>query len=270
MMLIKEKLSMDTKDILILVKTYPEISRKYTETVCTGGILAETKELIRLYPVRYRYLEGEAQFSKYQWIRAKISKSNADVRPESYNIVENTIKLGDIIDPGKDWQEREKWVLNSKNVYSSLEDLWAAQKMHNTSIGIIKPKEIRGFHIEKKDQSEINEANLKKDSVINQLDMLEDRKNLEIIPVRFVLNFICEDEKCRGHKLSILDWEFAQLYRKVKNSVGWEKKIEEKIMTICSDQRETFLILGNMARWQNIFCIIGFFYPPKMRQRSLF
>jgi len=42
---------MDAKDILILVKTYPEISTKYTETVCTGGILAETKELIRLYPV---------------------------------------------------------------------------------------------------------------------------------------------------------------------------------------------------------------------------
>lgn len=165
------------------MKTYPEISRKYTETVCTGGILAETKELIRLYPVRYRYLEGEAQFSKYQWIRAEISKSNADVRPESYNIVENTIKLGDIIDPGKDWQEREKWVLNSKNVYSSLENLWAAQKMHNTSIGIIKPKKIRGFRIEKKDQSEIDEANLKKDSVVNQLDMFEDRKDLEIIPV---------------------------------------------------------------------------------------
>ena len=54
---------MDTKDILILVKTYPEISRKYTETVCTAGILSETKELIRLYPVRYRYLEGDNQFS---------------------------------------------------------------------------------------------------------------------------------------------------------------------------------------------------------------
>ena len=81
---------MVTKDILILVKTYPEISKKYTETVCTGGILAETRELIRLYPVRYRYLEGETQFSKYQWISAKIAKSTTDVRPESFNIIENT------------------------------------------------------------------------------------------------------------------------------------------------------------------------------------
>lgn len=33
---------MAKKDILIVVKTYPEISRKYTETVWTGGILAES------------------------------------------------------------------------------------------------------------------------------------------------------------------------------------------------------------------------------------
>jgi len=261
---------MDTKDILILVKTYPEISRKYTETVCTGGILAETKELIRLYPVRYRYLEGKAQFSKYQWIRAQITKSQADVRPESYNIIENTIKLGDTIGPGKDWQEREKWALNSKTIYSSLESLWDSQKEWNSSLGIIKPYEIRRFYIEKKDQSEIDDANRKKDSIIKQLDMFEEKQELEIIPFRFVLNFICEDTRCKGHNLSILDWEFGQLYRKVKKSKDWKKKIEEKVMDICSEKRETFLILGNMAHWQHVFCIIGFFYPPKIRQRGLF
>lgn len=266
----KVNFSMDKKDILILVKTYPEISKKYTETVCTAGILAETKQLIRLYPVRYRYLEGKTQFSKYQWIRAKIAKSNADTRSESYNIVENTIELGDTIGPGKDWHEREKWVLNSENVYSSIEDLLKAQKEKNMSLGIIRPKEIKSFYIEKKSQSEIDDANRRKDSVIKQLDMFEDRKELEIIPVRFVLHFFCDDKNCPGHKLSILDWEFSQLYRKVKNSKDWKKKIEKKVMDICSEKRETFLILGNMARWQHIFCIIGFFYPPKVRQKYLF
>jgi hypothetical protein len=40
--------NMSLKDILIFVKTYPEISKKYTETVCTGGILAYTMQLVRL------------------------------------------------------------------------------------------------------------------------------------------------------------------------------------------------------------------------------
>lgn len=72
---------MELKDILILVKTYPEFSRKYTETVCTAGILAESKELVRLYPVRYRYLTGKYKFSKYQWIKAQINKNDLDSRP---------------------------------------------------------------------------------------------------------------------------------------------------------------------------------------------
>ena len=94
---------METKDILIIVKTYPEISKRYTETVCTGGILAESNQLIRLYPVRYRYLEGKSKFSKYQWISAKVKKAGSDNRPESYNIVEDTIKLGDIIPARSNW-----------------------------------------------------------------------------------------------------------------------------------------------------------------------
>ena len=42
---------MGQRDILIVVKTYPEISSKYTETVCTAGILADFKTLVR--PIRF-------------------------------------------------------------------------------------------------------------------------------------------------------------------------------------------------------------------------
>ena len=88
--------------------------------------------------------------------------------------------------------------------------------------------------------------------------------------MRFVLEFVCDDEDCSSHKMSILDWEIGQLYRRVKNASDWEDKIHDKIMEICSEKRDTYLILGNMARWQHIFCILGFFYPPKIRQKSLF
>jgi hypothetical protein len=46
--------------VLIFGKTYPELSTKYVETVCTGGLL-ESGQPIRLYPVPLRYLEGENQ-----------------------------------------------------------------------------------------------------------------------------------------------------------------------------------------------------------------
>jgi hypothetical protein len=72
--------------ILIWAKTYPELSSKYLETVCTAGMLPSGKPL-RLYPIPYRYLAGEKeQFSLYQWIAADILKKHDDSRPESFRI----------------------------------------------------------------------------------------------------------------------------------------------------------------------------------------
>ena len=108
---------MSRKDILVVVKTYPEISRKYTETVCTAGILAETKSLIRLYPIRFRYLEGQKRFKKYQWIKADISKATSDPRPESFNIYPDSIELGDQIPTGRGWDERLALCINRHTVF---------------------------------------------------------------------------------------------------------------------------------------------------------
>lgn len=261
---------MEAKDVLILVKTYPEYSTKYTETVCTAGILAENKRLIRLYPVRYRYLEGKNQFSKYQWINVKLTKAASDSRPESYNIYENSINIGDVIESKKDWYERKEWVLNENNLYNSVEELYETQKFSGVSLGLVKLKKLTRFQIESKPKTDIEQALRKKKTIMNQLDMFEDKKDLEILSYRFVLHFRCESSECNGHVMSILDWEFAQLYRKVKNSKDWKTKIEKKIKNICGPKKDTYLILGNMAKRQHIFCILGFFYPPKNRQLRLF
>ncbi|MBW1814398.1 MAG: hypothetical protein JRJ39_12215 [Deltaproteobacteria bacterium] len=258
------------QDILILAKTYPEISRKYDETVCTVGILSDTKKLIRLYPIRFRYLEGEFQFKKYQWIRAKIQKANSDSRPESYNPVEDTIEIGDIIGTDDDWHEREKWVVSNDTLFKSVEDLLSSQKQNKTSLGIVKPKEILDFSIEEKSEEDIKEGEIKKKSIISQRGLFEQPKDLELLPVRLVLKFKCDDLSCRSHSMSILDWEFGQLYRKVKESTDWKQKITDKVMSICGPEREPYFILGNIARWQHTFCILGFFYPPKRRQMRLF
>ncbi|PIP42304.1 MAG: hypothetical protein COX19_01500 [Desulfobacterales bacterium CG23_combo_of_CG06-09_8_20_14_all_51_8] len=71
--------------------------------------------------------------------------------------------------------------------------------------------------------------------------------------------------------MGILDWEFGQLYRNVRGSVDWKQKITDRVMVdICCPKREPYLILGNIAKWQNTFCILGIFYPPKERQMHLF
>ena len=261
---------MEKKDILIVVKTYPEISAKYTETVCTAGILAETKTPVRLYPIRFRYLEGKQQFSKYQWIKADIDKATVDPRPESYNIDPNSIELGDIIPAGKSWEERCSWLLNENTVFPSIEALRAAQKKNGTSLGIVKPKTVTRVIIRERDEKEVEVAIAKKDSVVNQLDMFEEKKDLYILPVRIMIEFCCDDPDCSGHKMSILDWEFGQLYRRVINTDNWREKIEAKILDeIFGETRDTHIILGNIANHPQTFCVLGFFWPPKRQGRQI-
>lgn len=57
--------------------------------------------------------------------------------------------------------------------------------------------------------------------------------------------------------MSILGWEFGQLYRKVVNSKDWQAKIETKNMgKIFGKTRDTYMILGNMAAHPQTFCVL--------------
>ena len=52
--------------VLITVKTYPTISGKYDELVCTAGF-REDGSWIRIYPVPFRKIAYDQQYKKYDW-----------------------------------------------------------------------------------------------------------------------------------------------------------------------------------------------------------
>lgn len=58
---------MGRERILVTVKTYPTLSRKYGETVCTAGV-REDGSWVRIYPVPFRRLEEKQQYSKFDWL----------------------------------------------------------------------------------------------------------------------------------------------------------------------------------------------------------
>ena len=68
----------EKKRVFITVKTYPNISDKYAELVCTAGIL-EDGTWIRLYPVPFRLLKKEQQYKKYTWINVEGRRSSKDL-----------------------------------------------------------------------------------------------------------------------------------------------------------------------------------------------
>jgi len=96
--------------VLITVKTYPAISKKYEELVCTAGFL-EDGSWIRIYPIQFRKKAYNEQYSKYDWIEADLVKKTSDFRPESFRPVAHEkpiVKVGEIPPDGPHGKNAEK------------------------------------------------------------------------------------------------------------------------------------------------------------------
>lgn len=73
----------DLRKVLITVKTYPTISGKYDELVCTAGF-REDGTWVRIYPIPFRKKAYDQQYKKYDWVEIDLDKNKTDFRPESY------------------------------------------------------------------------------------------------------------------------------------------------------------------------------------------
>jgi hypothetical protein len=264
---------METRKILIATKTYPSISTKYQETVCTAGILLSEEEnplqWIRIYPIRYRYLDFDKRYPRWAIVSAKIKRNDQDYRPESFRIDDNSLQIIRKIDTTNNWQERKSLVLSLQ--FRSIADIQAQGK----SLGIIKPKSIERFFSKKTSR----EWNQKQQAVLNQLDLFEPNIDLEKIPYKFFYQFTDEDNV--PHKYSISDWEIMELYRKCRDRSqlsGLEaeqyalEKVRQKLEDDFLESKDLYFIVGNLKNHAKSFMIIGLFYPPlvKFNQMELF
>ncbi|MGK4566314.1 hypothetical protein [Flavobacterium sp. 3HN19-14] len=99
--------------VLIAVKTYPSISGKYDELVCTAGFL-EDGTWIRIYPIPFRKKSYDEQYRKYDWVELDLVKNTKDFRPESHRpySFESQITILSRLGTENCWAERKKIALN--------------------------------------------------------------------------------------------------------------------------------------------------------------
>ena len=144
-------MSRDIKKVLILCKTYPSPSSKHIETSCVAG-MDEAGKLIRLFPVPFRLIADAQQFKKWQWIRARVKKSNDDHRPESHRISVDTIEtLGEPLSTKNAWEER-RLAVAPVEVFDSFSVLEEARKTRGVSLAFLKPSRITDLSITKPPQ----------------------------------------------------------------------------------------------------------------------
>ena len=270
--------------VLISVKTYPTLSERYDELVCTAGFL-EDGSWIRIYPIPFRKLKMDSKYQKWQWIEIDLTKNTKDFRKESYRPtnIDNEIKVLDKVGTERDWMYRKNVVL--RNVHYNMDELIAEAKnpQIGTSLAVFKPNEVLDFVWEECEREwnsrklETVYANQAQQSLFSDIE--ETKRIFRIakkLPYEFSYKFTSADGKVR--KLMIEDWELGMLYWNcLESSNGDEQlacqKVKQKYFDEMCHKKDIHFFLGTTKKFHNVglnpFIIIGTFYPPLNSQLSL-
>ncbi len=263
--------------VLVTVKTYPTLSTKYEELVCTAGF-REDGSWVRIYPVPFRKLDYAQQYKKYDWYEFDLERNTSDFRPETYrprDIDRIGRRIGHL---GTDssWSERKEFVV--KKCYRDLDELirQAKDKTIATSLATFKPAKVLDFDWEpcEREWSESKRKELMQVKLFEQ----EGTKTNVVKKLPFKFKYFFEDIKGKKSRLMIEDWETGQLYWNcLRKADGDEKRACEKVRQKYFDDfaktKDLYFFLGttrqNHFRAPNPFIIIGTFHPKKDHQTSL-
>ena len=274
----------EQKKIYILVKTYPTISKEYSELVCTAGVL-EDGSWIRLYPVPFRKLDFDQKYPKYTWINVSVSRNTNDFRPETYRPDLSSL----VVEPRPkkvNWDKRRKIIFNNQKIYTNIQELVCKAKSDGTSLAIFKPTKVVDFFAQETARDwDSNKLEILK-NLSNQMNLFQTPEEIEKefkvvqkVPYKFFYKF--EDDAGKQSTMMIEDWEIGMLYFNcLKSSHGNEKEAVSKVRQKYFDEflaRDLHFFLGTTKQYHKValnpFIIIGTFHPPiavPSQQISLF
>ncbi len=256
--------------ILITVMTYPHPSAVHQELVCTAGV-TEGGEWIRLYPIDYRYQPRDRQFHKYQWIEVETHKPERgkDNRKESRRPDLDTLRIvSEPLDTRNHWKQRREII--DRIPHLTRHQLEASFEVDKTSLGIVRPSRIIDLEIREADP-EWKPAWQKE---LAQLRLFGPQpKPLTKLPFSFHYIFECEDSK-KPHTAMCEDWELGVLFLKLREQHGSDvvaaNLTRERFLTeLCGPTKDTRFFMGTFFPY-NKWLVLGVFWPPKDRARSLF
>lgn len=253
------------EDILILTKTYPHPSKKYRETTCVAAVL-RSGELRRLFPIPFRFLDGEQQFQKWEWVTARLFKAPKDHRPESYRIdIDSIERTNLIIGTQQGWSERRRWI--EPHIVENFTDLEQRRLTEGQTLGVLRPKRLLGLDITsiESEWTDDEEASLRCEGLFDS-DVVRSRPTLRKVPYTFHYRYECETpNSVEQFRHMITDWEVGALYWNCLHSHDeqWERPFRQRLEDEFS-QKDLLFLMGTMHRFRNQWLIIGLIYPPQL------
>jgi hypothetical protein len=258
-----------TEELLILTKTYPSPSATYRETTCVAAINRQG-EMRRLFPVPYRLLEGTAQFKKWEWITARLTKPTKDHRPESHRLDADSIsRSGDVIKTtGGNWSERLHWI--EPHIVENFAALETRRLTSGQTLGFLRASrivELRITPVKQTDWTEADKIELSQDGLFDTHEV-KSRPRLRKLPFDFHHKYesaISTGVETNVHKL--VDWEVGALYWNCFQDYGtrWEEKLRQKLETDFA-RKDLLFLMGTIHRFPDQWLIVGIVYPPRPPQ----
>jgi hypothetical protein len=267
---------MESIDFLPLVKAYPALSRTYGEVSCIAGVqlTAAGPRWIRLYPVPFRTLEEPQQFAKYQPMRVSAAAHSGDRRPETRRPDRDSIQVtGPVLPTTDGWRARRRFV--EPLMLPSMCEVLRRQRADGTSLAVFRPRSVLDIVIQpadiKEGKREIARAWAAQTSLLDGLGSEErghQLRELELVPWTFKYHYVCSDAACRGHTQSIIDWEIALTYRRVRSGNDWQDRLRARWLgELCAADRDTALFVGNQHQHPGSFLVLGVWWPPRQPEQ---
>lgn len=236
---------------LVLVKAFPQPSQKYEETVCCAGIDL-SGNFLRIYPVRYRRLRSDQQFSRWDVIEFEAERPTDDWRPESRHVSEDTIR---IVQRCGQVDEEQRVRLWAPHVAESLTALRKLNVETERSLGIVRPDpgSVR-FKARKLDTSAESDRALQ--DTFRQFSLIEDGPLTKLV----VTHEFSYQFRSGGHPhtMKIHDWEVQAACFNFKRKYGdaWLERLTHKYQ-VDIPSGNLHLVMGTMKGHPRTFIIIG-------------
>jgi hypothetical protein len=250
-----------TIELMVNCKTYPAVSSKYVETVCTGGVQA-TGEFVRLYPVPFRFLDSEEQYGRWDVIKVRGYRDTKDTRPESWHLEPGTpIEKIDTITT-----DRQRWEWMRKTVHNSAGDMEAK----GVTNGCVEIEPIELYW-----KADVKEWSASQLNVIRQGDLFATKEQLQSladrVPWQFRLKYR-EKNTGREDDGKVLAWSYYQGFRRARVETGTDKAALEVVTnrirdSIFNPEKTVFAILGTHSRFGH-WMISSLYHVPTEIIRS--
>jgi hypothetical protein len=246
------------EEVVVLVKAIPQVGSKHGETVCCAGVTRDF-QWRRLYPVRFRHLDQENKFARWQFVGYRAHRPERDTRDESRRIYEESIVPRHVL------PERERAAFIGRLTRPSAKH---AQQL-GQSLTIVRPKNFE-FSIKPRKPSDYEALRRAYAQASNQTSWL-DKELAAFDPPKFHFRLQFEDADGK-HQHECGDWETIATFTKWRTQYGEERAIRDLTTKYNEEYQSKGMVvaLGTMHKRPRQWILLGIIRADETEQRDLF